>query len=344
MKLYVEPGLFYIGITQVVFNGNNSPAFTAPISNPRIDILTLDSSGTLAITQGSEAASPTAPTYPTNKVVICEVYNVVSETKILDNANQSASQGYISKDARGFQSVFYIGDNSQIAAGVIQASNLANAGTVATGGIVLHSTRTAPAGWLICDGSAVSRSTYATLFSTIAPSLGTFTLTIASPAVFTLTSHGLIAGDQVYFTTTGSLPTGLSPNTIYYVISSGLTTNNFEVSATRGGSAVNTSGSQSGTHTAWFCPFGLGDGSTTFNVPDLRANVALGFKSGDPNASNLGITGGATTTTFTPNLNVGTYGNGSFGGGLTFVNSVAGASTSASIVPPFITLNYIIKT
>lgn len=80
-------------------------------------------------------------------------------------------------------------------------------------------------------------------------SVGTFTVTIASPAVFTLNNHGLVAGDVVYLTTTGSLPTGLSASTVYYVIAAGLTTNNFELSATYGGSAINTSGTQSGTHT-----------------------------------------------------------------------------------------------
>jgi microcystin-dependent protein len=173
LKLYVEPGTFYVGITQVVFLGASTPAFAAPASNPRIDILTIDSSGTLAITQGSENVSPVAPTYPTGKLVICEVYNVVGETAIYDNANQSASQGYISKDARGFQSVFYIGDNSQIGAGVIQASNLANAGTCATGSVVMFAASSPPAGWIVCDGSSLLRAgTYATLFAAIGTTFG----------------------------------------------------------------------------------------------------------------------------------------------------------------------------
>lgn len=78
--------------------------------------------------------------------------------------------------------------------------------------------------------------------------LGTFTVTIASPGVFTYNSHGLQAGDKVIFSTTGALPTGLTAGTTYYVISSGLTTNAFQVSATEGGAAINTSGSQSGVH------------------------------------------------------------------------------------------------
>ena len=76
----------------------------------------------------------------------------------------------------------------------------------------------------------------------------TFTVTSATPAVITKTNHGFVAGDQVIFTTTGALPTGLTKYTRYYVLSTGLTTSSFRVSTTNGGSAVNTSGSQSGTH------------------------------------------------------------------------------------------------
>lgn len=76
-----------------------------------------------------------------------------------------------------------------------------------------------------------------------------FTVTIASPAVFSATAHGLVANDTVVFATTGALPTGLTAGTTYYVISTGLTADAFEVSTSEGGAAVNTSGTQSGTHT-----------------------------------------------------------------------------------------------
>lgn len=79
--------------------------------------------------------------------------------------------------------------------------------------------------------------------------VATVTMTIASPAVASLTAHGLAANDVISFTTTGALPTGVTAGTPYYVISAGLTADAFEFSATLGGAAVNTSGSQSGTHT-----------------------------------------------------------------------------------------------
>lgn len=81
-------------------------------------------------------------------------------------------------------------------------------------------------------------------------SSSTVTITNASPGVVTWTAHGLVAGMPVVFTTTGALPTGLTAATAYYVISAGLTANAFQVSATVGGSAINTSSAGSGVHTA----------------------------------------------------------------------------------------------
>lgn len=91
--------------------------------------------------------------------------------------------------------------------------------------------------------TAESSGTYTDVIGT------SFTVTIASPGVFSDTAHGLGVGDKVVFQTTGALPTGLTAGTTYYIISAGLTADAFEVSTTDGGSAVNTSGSQSGTHT-----------------------------------------------------------------------------------------------
>lgn len=74
-----------------------------------------------------------------------------------------------------------------------------------------------------------------------------FTVTIAAPGVVTWNAHGLAAGTKVTLSTTGALPTGLVAGTTYYVVSPA--TNTFSLAATRGGSPITTSGSQSGTHT-----------------------------------------------------------------------------------------------
>lgn len=138
--------------------------------------------------------------------------------------------------------------------------------------------RSAPGGWLLCDGSAVSRTTYASLFGVISPTVGVFTVTIAAPAVVSLTAHGFQTGDQVYLTTTGALPTGLAANTLYYTVR--IDANSFNLSTTRAnayaGTKITTTGSQSGVHTVFDCPFGLGDGSTTFTLPDARGRALAG--------------------------------------------------------------------
>jgi hypothetical protein len=77
----------------------------------------------------------------------------------------------------------------------------------------------------------------------------TATISIATPGVVTWTAHGLEAGAGVVFSTTGALPTGLVAGTRYYVSTTGLTTDTFQVSATIGGASIATSGTQSGTHT-----------------------------------------------------------------------------------------------
>jgi len=76
----------------------------------------------------------------------------------------------------------------------------------------------------------------------------TVTISIASPGVVTWASNGLPNGTPVYLTTTGALPTGLVVNTVYFVVNRAA--GSFQLSATPGGAAIVTTGSQSGTHTA----------------------------------------------------------------------------------------------
>lgn len=228
------------------------------------------------------------------------------------------------------------------------------------GAVLPYAGRVAPTGWFACDGSAISRSTYSDLFDVICASVGTFTVTIASPGVFTLSSHGFVVGDAVYFTTTGTLPTGLSVDTIYYIIAAGLTSSAFEVSTTRGGAAVNTSGSQSGTHTARHCPYGLGDGSTTFNLPDLQQSVPVGYKSADSKAGYIGQAGGEHEHTLTEaelaaHTHTGNYRPDNEQTGFSGIIATsltdaalpetgsAGSDTAHENMPPYVTMFYIIR-
>ncbi|AVT83660.1 tail fiber protein [Rhodopseudomonas palustris] len=345
MQLYVQPGITTIAGTTVKYAGGSTPVFSAPASNPRIDLVTINAAGSIAIVTGTEAASPSIPAYPVGSTTLAEVYHVVGETALYDTANQKAGQGYIQYDARPFFNITQ---------------------TVQSGLIMMWPTAPVPGGWLSCDGSAISRATYPTLFGILAPVFGTVTITIATPAVITANSHGLQVGDQIYFTTTGALPTGLSANTLYYIISAGFGANSFQVSTARGGAAVNTSGTQSGTHTMVKCPFGLGDGSTTFNLPDMRAAFPLGYKAGDANAGYYGQKGGEATHTLTTGempTHSHDYWNGGIGSGGLVVSTVnigssapgyasqnygqwgsAGSGNAHNNMPPFTTLLFIIKT
>ena len=293
LTLYIETGVVYVGSTKVIYAGGNSPSFTAPTTNPRIDIVTIDSSGTIAITQGTENASPVAPVYPTNKMVICEVYNRVGETALYDT-DPSGSNGYIYNDVRGFLSSPPVDVGSaQTISGAKTFSTLpifTNTPSNATDGanksyvdqgvspsaaIIGFGGSSAPTGWLLCDGSAVSRTTYAALFAIIGTT------------------------------------------------------------------------------------YGSGDGSTTFNLPDLRTRVPAGYKSGDVNFGTIGGVGGEATHVLTtnemPSHNhsygaTGSQNNVAGGGPFTFQPTGSGTTGSAgggaahNNLQPYITINFIIKT
>lgn len=72
---------------------------------------------------------------------------------------------------------------------------------------------------------------------------GVVTLTIANPCVITL-GVALSAGTGIKLATTGALPTGLTAGTTYYL--SNISGNTANLSATSGGAAIATSGTQSG--------------------------------------------------------------------------------------------------
>lgn len=78
---------------------------------------------------------------------------------------------------------------------------------------------------------------------------GTVTFTIASPCVMTWTQSQLPDNTPIRFTTSGALPTGIVAGTIYYV--KRLTDSTYNLRSKPDGSPIITSGSQSGTHTAY---------------------------------------------------------------------------------------------
>ena len=72
-------------------------------------------------------------------------------------------------------------------------------------------------------------------------------VTIASPGVFTSLGSAVLDNETaVTLTTTGALPTGLSVGTTYFIVN--YSSGTFNLSATRNGTPIVTTGSQSGSH------------------------------------------------------------------------------------------------
>ena len=77
----------------------------------------------------------------------------------------------------------------------------------------------------------------------------TVTVTSATPGVVSWSGHGMVNGQPVQFSSTGTVPTGLTANFTYYVVAAA--TNTFEVAATVGGAALATSSTGTGTITCY---------------------------------------------------------------------------------------------
>ncbi len=109
------------------------------------------------------------------------------------------------------------------------------------------------------------------------PRSAAVTISNASPGVVTMTGHGLAANTPIRLSTTGGLPTGLSPATTYYV-KTVLDADTFTLSATPGGTVINTSSAGSGVHTL-----------TTEPVPSKRLFMGLvtGAVEGNGGANNV---------------------------------------------------------
>jgi hypothetical protein len=199
-------------------------------------------------------------------------------------ANAQVYNALVPFDYTIVSAAFYTGLPVTTGAKAATLTMQVNGTSVGTGGVMaLTSAALTP------TGAVVPATTISGTNTTGTGAKSAVTITIASPGVITWLNHTLAAGTPVSFSTTGTLPTGLTAGTIYYVIATGLATNSFEVSATVGGSAVNTSVSQSGVHTA-----------TAYQTVGFVVSAVTAFVEGngavDIVVQNNDITGG----TFTP--------------------------------------------
>jgi microcystin-dependent protein len=150
--------------------------------------------------------------------------------------------------------------------------------------IVQYAGISSPTGWLICDGTAVSRSTYSALFSSLSNSFNTATVTNTSTTVSGLS--GMVAGTHVGWGIAGTgIPTGAT-------ISSVTNTTTVVISAAATSTAT-------GTANVSISPYGFtGAGNTTtFNLPNFKGRTPVGLDSSQTEFNYLGEIGGSKTST-----------------------------------------------
>lgn len=164
--------------------------------------------------------------------------------------------------------------------GLLQDSGVSATGLLPAGSIVSYGGLSAPAGWLLCFGQAVTRTGgNANLFSAI-------TLQTTGNTHTTTTIDGIpsTANMAVGMPISGS---GIQAGTTIASIVSG---SSITLSLATTTSANNVA--------IVVAPYGVGDGSTTFNVPDFRGRAPFGADAMGGSAANVlgsGATGGITT-------------------------------------------------
>lgn len=188
-------------------------------------------------------------------------------------------------------------------------ASTATAQTLQVQSVVAGTSSVAGAAWTEIQSLSTGTGTagtriYQAGFALAAAAGNTVTMTIATPCVVSLASHGYVTGTPIVFTTTGALPTGITSGTTYYVVAISGSTGTFNVATSVAnaiaGTLVATSGSQSGTHTgttsatvqnpaittATWGPSGL-TGSQATSLLDLRQTWNT---SGTPTAIKLNVT------------------------------------------------------
>lgn len=115
--------------------------------------------------------------------------------------------------------------------------------------------------------------------------------------VITIAAHGWVENQSVEFTSSGTLPGGISAATIYYLKT--VTTNTFQISTTIGGSAVNLTSQGTGTHTVqsgYVASVGThgNGGGTGLSQPGTAGGTTLVHNGAVRIMTALGGAGGAT--------------------------------------------------
>jgi len=175
------------------------------------------------------------------------------------------------------------------------------------GSIIMYGAAAAPTNWILCDGSAVSRTTYADLFSAIS------------------TTYGTGDGSSTFNVPNlqGVFPAGYDGGSSYDM-------------ADTGGAATDTP-TLSGTNAG-----------TTLTSAQIPAHAHGGVTTGWPSGSWTGGTGAVQTAIDASGLSVASgavnLSLDNTGGGSSHTHTWTGTSSAVDTIPPYLVVNYIIKT
>jgi microcystin-dependent protein len=255
--------------------------------------------------------------------------------------------------------------------GYQRASGQPVAGSLPAGAVMPYAGSTAPSGWLLADGSAVSRTTFAALFSAISTTFGagdgsttfnlpdmrgkfpvgagtagsivrTFQPTDVNTTTerITINGHPFYTGQAVVYSTAGTAVGGLVSGTTYFV--SVIDANTIGLATSRDladtGTLINLTGQGVGTQTLTYAltarTLGSQGGEETHflsqvEMPSHNHAFSNPVQAGTTGSNGGGgnLLGGGTATNFT-----------------TVTLNNTGGDMPHNITPPFLSLNYIIKT
>jgi microcystin-dependent protein len=224
MSVDVAAGNAMVNGTMVIKSSTTNVSVTAADATyDRYDLVVLDSSGTISVVAGTAGSTSYANDYDlesNDSILLAELFIEAGSTTVTTSDIT---------DKRIISQAF---------------------GTIPAGAIMPYGGSSAPGGWLLCDGSAVSRTTYATLFAAIGTAYGagdgstTFNLPDMQGNVPVgiggsgVTSLGDTGGEQEHVLTISEMPSHRHTDTLYLYALANSTGRAFGISGSAQGSSV----------------------------------------------------------------------------------------------------------
>lgn len=162
MTVRVDAGILWSGGSLTEVAAQSTASVSAPSSNDRIDRVVLNpSDGSVEIVSGTESSTPSAPSIPSDRVPLCQFRLSTGEASINDDDITDE------RPASSFDSQM-----EDLRANLTATAKQINEGVFAAGDIKYRAVDDEPTGFLQCNGQAVSRTTYSTLFNEIGTTFG----------------------------------------------------------------------------------------------------------------------------------------------------------------------------